>query len=879
MLTLADLSRGERGIITKVRGRGSFRRRITEMGFIRGKEVTVLHNAPLSDPVEYRVMGYTVSLRRNEARLVEIVSCKSDPEPLEHHRPRRLRRRWRHRHIPPVQSPVDVHDDTGISCTEICCGPALLQKAENRAKVIDVALVGNPNSGKTTLFNRITGSREKVGNYSGVTVDIKKGHFAFHGYLINIVDLPGTYSLSAYSPEERLVREHLITNPPDVVVNIVDASNIERNLYLTTQLIDMDLRTVVALNMYDILEKQEDELDTESLGLLLGMPIVPTSGATGQGTEKLFTRIIESYEERDTTSRHIHIPYGMEIERSIRTLQGAIREPRNVSLTDIVSSRFLAIKLLEKDSAAQQMIHDYCPNCHDIVKQSETEIGRIESLFDDDIESLITDARYGFIAGALQETFISGERPVQTGSERIDRFVTHRILGFPLFFMFMALTFYLTFAVGQKPAEMIESGFTRLSTLCETLMPPGLLRDLVANGILPGVGGILVFVPGIMILFFMIALLEDSGYMARASFIMDRVMHKMGLHGKSFIPLLMGFGCNVPAVMATRSLESRQDRLITMLIIPFMSCSARLPVYLLFISAFFPEQGTIILFCLYSLGILAAFISARVLRKTLVRGEDQPFVMELPPYRLPRPRALLQHMWERVREYLKKIGGVILIASILVWALGTFPRNVDWSMDYEAEINRINHVYEETRTAVEDDRVPGSDDDIRMVLSDLREKRDTDIGELKKQQEAEHLEKSYIGRTGFFVQPLLAPLGFDWKMAVALLSGLSAKEVVVSTIAVLDRASDSSDIRGELAAKLHDERYTNGPRKAGPVHSPVQALAFLVFVLLYVPCAGVLSAIRRESGSWRWPVFSALFSTSLAWIMAYLVTLAGGILR
>ena len=881
MLTLADLSRGERGIIIKVRGRGSFRRRITEMGFIRGKEVTVLHNAPLRDPVEYRVMGYTVSLRRNEARLVEVVACAAEAEPLEHHRPRRQRRRWRHRKLlssPLIPSSIITSDLPGDRCTEACCGPALIHKAENRAKIIDVALIGNPNCGKTTLFNLITGSREKVGNYSGVTVDIKTGHFAFEGYIINLVDLPGTYSLSAYSPEERLVREHLITKPPDVVVNVADASNLERNLYLTSQLIDMDMRTVVALNMYDILEKQGDVLDTENLGLLFGMPVVATSGATGHGLNNLFRQIIDSYEERDKTSRHIHIPYGTEIERSIRSLQAEIRKPRNVSLTDIVSSRFLSIKLLERDTAAREMIKDYCPNCSNIIEQSETEIRRIESLYDDEIESLITDARYGFISGALEETFVSGERPRETISERIDRFVTHRILGFPLFFMFMALTFYLTFALGQKPGELINLSFARLSRLVQSSMSPGLLNDLLARGILPGVGGILVFVPGIMILFFMIALLEDSGYMARASFIMDRVMHRMGLHGKSFIPLLMGFGCNVPAVMATRSLESRQDRLITMLIIPFMSCSARLPVYLLFITAFFPGHGALVLFSLYMTGILAAFASARLLRKTIVRGEDQPFVLELPPYRVPRARALFLHMWERVREYLRKIAGVILIASILIWALGTFPRTVNMSIDYNAEIERINKVYESTVSAAETDRVPGSDQEIQMVLSDLQQKRDQDVAELELRRDAEHLEKSYIGRIGSFVQPLLSPLGFDWKMSVSLVTGLAAKEIVVSTMAVLDRASDRGNPEAELAKNLREERYTSGPREGTPVHTTAGALAFLVFVLLYIPCAGVLSAIRRESGSWKWAVFAGIYTTSFAWVMAYLVRLAGDLL-
>lgn len=804
-MNLLQLEVGEKAIITKVKGRGAFRKRIIEMGFIAGKEIIAVQRAPMNDPVEYNVMGYNVSLRNSEAALIEIVS----------------------------ESEARTNNENGLKGIP---GELLLREtARYKEKTINVALVGNPNSGKTTIFNFASHSRERVGNYSGVTVDAKEARFKMGDYRFIITDLPGTYSLTAYSPEELFVRDFIFDNVPDVVVNIADASNLERNLYLTTQLIDMDIKVVVALNMYDDLERHGDKLDYNTLGKLLGIPFVPTVASKGKGIKELFSKIIDVYEDREQTLRHIHINYGETFEKAIVELQEKIRVRENDFITNNISPRFLSIKLLEKDKHTRKRIKQFY-NAEGILKTAETHINRIEKEIQEDVESLITDARYGFISGAIMETYKSSPEKKIRRSDLIDQLITNRYWGIPIFLFFMYVTFFATFRLGQFPMEWIEWAVDVVSEAANTGMAESWFKDLLVQGIIGGVGGVIVFLPNILLLYFFISLMEDTGYMARAVFIMDKFMHHIGLHGKSFIPLVMGFGCNVPAILATRIIESRRDRLITMLINPFMSCSARLPVYVLFISAFFESYQGSILFALYFTGILLAIGSSLLFSKILFKKQDIPFVMELPPYRLPTLRSILKHMWYRVEQYLRKIAGVILLASIIIWALGYFPRPVQ---------NRNIIPLEEIVSCGS-----GSENSIR--LQQLQQ------------------ENSYIGQLGKMIEPVMKPLGFDWKMSVAILTGVAAKEVVVGTLGVLYLEDpDSADNSASLISRLREQVYTDGERAGEPVFIRIVAMSFMLFILIYFPCVGVLAAIKKESGSWKWPAFVVLYTSTLAWLISF----------
>ena len=837
-MTLDQLTKGEAGIILKVRGRGAFRKRILEMGFVAGKEVLNVKHAPLLDPVEYEIMGYKVSLRKSEARMIDVAPCDSEQK--------------------------------------VCAYEGVIEsdtiKTGNRPldKTINVALVGNPNCGKTTIFNNISGSSEHVGNYSGVTVEAKEAHFEHKGYSINITDLPGTYSISAYTPEELYVRSFILNEAPDIVINVVDGSNLERNLYLTTQLIDMDIKVILALNMYDEILKRGDRIDVKSLGSMIGIPIIPTVGSKGTGLIELFNKVIDVYEDRDPDVRHIHINYGSEIESSIGSIQEKIRRPENYELTDLISSRFLAIKLLEKDTDAQERI-SLCVNSTEVTTKAETEIRRIEKIYSEDSETIITDAKYGFIAGALKETVIPGEPTNVRTSEIIDTFITNKIFGFPLFLLFMWMVFKATFSLGQYPMELLDSGIHLISNIVSTYMPDGSLKALLVDGVIGGVGGVIIFLPNILILFFFISLMEDTGYMARAAFIMDRVMHRIGLHGKSFIPLIMGFGCNVPAVMATRTIESRSDRLVTILISPFMSCSARLPVYVLFITAFFPKNPGTMLFLIYAIGVATAAVSAIILKKTFFRSHDVPFVMELPSYRVPTLRSAGKHMWDKAVQYLKKMGGVILIASIIIWALGHYPRNINFSRDYTA-MSKSVILSTDAEIAKLD---PVSD---KEKINQLKELRDSRVSAIEKEMNSERQEKSYIGKLGHAVEPVISPLGFDWRIGISIITGFAAKEIVISSMGVLFNAEGKSDDdTGVLAEKLKTQIATSGPRAGKPLFTPLIAFSFMIFVLLYFPCMATIAAVSKETGSIRWPLFTVFYSTGLAWLCSFAIYQIGSI--
>lgn len=835
-MNLSQLKNNEEGVITKVKGRGAFRKRIMEMGFVKGKKIKVIKNAPLKDPIEYSIMSYEVTLRRSEAQLIEIVTIE------------------------------EAKKNRVVSSNRTVTEEFLVRTARAKGKQINVALIGNPNCGKTTLFNHASHSREHVGNYGGVTIDSKIATFKRDDYTFELIDLPGTYSLSAYSPEEVFVRKHISGKMPDVVINVVDASNLERNLFLTTQLIDMDIRVVMALNMYDEHLKRGDRFDYNSLGKMIGIPIVPTISSSGSGIKQLFDKVIDVFEDRDPDLRHVHIKYEKPIEDSLKILQNIIWE--NKTLTDKVSSRFYAIKLLEKDKAVHLSLSRW-PNYKKINDTVEREISSLENQYKEDIETLITDARYGFIAGALKETYKNGavERNI---TKRIDDFITHKLFGFPIFFIVMFIMFFSTFELGKYPMQWLEIIIGWFSGWLNVVMPDGSLKALLADGIISGVGSVIVFLPNILILFFFISLMEDTGYMARAAFIMDKVMHKIGLHGKSFIPLIMGFGCNVPAIMATRSIENRNNRLLTILINPFMSCSARLPVYILIIGAFFPDNPGIILFVMYFTGVILAAIIAVILKKIFFKTEEVPFVMELPPYRMPTIKSTLKHMWNKGFQYLKKIGGVILVASIIIWALGYYPRNVSYSIDY-------NNLIEETIKQAEKEKALTSNTETG-ALERLELQKNSMIKTLQLQQQAEHQEKSYIGQIGYFIEPVIKPLGFDWRMGVCLLTGIAAKEIVVSTMAVLYQAGiDSDDGSETLVQRIKEIRYSEGERKGDPVFNPLVAFTFLIFILVYFPCVAVIAAIKKESGSWKWAAFTIAYTTSLAWILSFIVYRVGSL--
>ena len=821
-MRLSELRTGEKGVIVKVLGHGGFRKRIVEMGFIKGKTVEVILNAPLKDPIKYRLLGYEISLRRQEADMIEVVSEQEART---------------------MQNPYhgSITEDVPVSESE------LVALAKGKRRTINVALVGNPNCGKTSLFNIASGAHEHVGNYSGVTVDAKEGFFDFQGYHFRIVDLPGTYSLSAYTPEELYVRKHIIEETPDVIINVADSSNLERNFYLTTQLIDMNVRMVIALNMYDELESSGNKLDYIKLSQLIGVPMIPTVCRRGEGIDQLFHVIIGIYEGGDFLSqkgeirseiledlrdwhktyvpdhefgshkeeedarprgymRHIHINHGPELERSIEEVKKAISQ--NEDIRHKYSTRFLSIKLLENDKEIENFISTL-PNGKEIIAIRNKETLRIRKVMNEDSEQAITDAKYGFITGALKETFTDNHLEKEQTTRVIDSIVTHRIWGYPIFFLFLYIMFEGTFVLGDYPMQGIEWLVDQLGNLIRNNMAEGPLKDLLIDGIIGGVGGVIVFLPNILILYFFISILEDSGYMARAAFIMDKIMHRMGLHGKSFIPLIMGFGCYVPSIMATRTIEDRKSRLITMLVNPLMSCSARLPIYLVMIGAFFPNCASFMLLCIYTAGILLAVIMARIFSKFLVKGEDSPFVMELPPYRMPTSKSIMRHTWEKGAQYLKKMGGIIMIASIIIWFLGYYPQH---------------DAYESV---------------------------------------AEQQKNSYIGQIGKAIEPVIKPLGFDWKLGIGLISGVGAKELVVSTLGVL--YTNEGDVENvNLSNRI-------------PI-TPLVALAYMLFVLIYFPCIATFAAIKQESGSWKWAIFTAGYTTGLAWLIAFTVFQIGSLI-
>ncbi|MDR0700660.1 MAG: ferrous iron transport protein B [Tannerella sp.] len=826
-MKLSDLHNGESAIIVKVYGHGGFRKRILEMGFVRGQKVVSILNSPLKDPVKYSIMGYEVSLRHSEAKMIEIL-YESEADDLI--------------------VAANIARDNTIVQNDGCLQSNACHKPEKhlayRKNIINVALVGNPNSGKTSLFNALSGRSEHVGNYGGVTVDAKKGHFNYKGYHINITDLPGTYSLSAYSPEERFVRKHIFEKMPDIIINAVVASNIERNLYLTTELIDLNPRMVVALNMYDELEASGARLNYETLGEMIGVPMIPTVAKSRKGLDVLLDTVIDIFENRNKVARHIHINYGTTTEPEISALNDMIRASNDVPQQ--FPARYWAIKLLEQDLEVERILSK-CKDYSQWKKFSDKAAERLKNQTNDDVETLISDAKYGFIAGALQETHIAGTLDSNKKTRYIDRLVTNKWLGFPIFILLMWFMFMATFYLGAYPQEWIETGIEKFGNLISEGIPDGPIKDLLINGVIGGVGSVIVFLPNIWILYLFISFMEDSGYMARAAFIMDKIMHKMGLHGKSFIPLIMGFGCNVPAIMATRTIESHSSRLITILINPFMSCSARIPVFVLLAGTFFPHHAGTVLISMYLAGILIAIITAKVFRKTFLKTDETPFVMELPPYRMPTARTTLKHMWDKGEQYLKKMGGIILLSSIIIWFLSYYPQTQspnDSAIETAQTEYRQKNIFDTANGSAQTDLPAPSG------------KEDADEG-------AQQYEQSYLGRLGKFFEPVMKPLGLNWKASVAILTGLVAKEVVVSTLGVL--------YKNEEEAALSKTLLTSGD------FTPQSALSFMIFVLIYVPCIAALAAIGQEAGNKKWALFAVVYNTTLAWVAAFAVYTIGGL--
>ena len=788
-MRLSDLKTGESAVIVKILGHGAFRKRVMEMGFVKGRKITALLAAPLRDPVKYRIMNYEVSLRRTEASLIEVMPINTE------HGDKR---------------PNDAsHTHSGFASDHTMEDEGVLDEHNHgefvgRRHTINIALIGNPNCGKTSLFNIASGAKEHVGNYSGVTVDSKSGTFKHNGYTFNIVDLPGTYSLSAYSPEERYVRTYLKDNNPDVIVNVVDASNLERNLYLTTELIDMDHSMVIALNMYDELRRSGAILDFEALGNMIGVPVVPTVSRTGEGVDTLFDTIIQVYEGKNPVVRHVHVKLSQDLEKALSEIKDALKQDKTINQQ--FCARYLGIKLLERDSEIEELVKE-SKKADELLDLRDRQLEYLERHNPgEDISSMIADDKYGFISGALAETMKQPQEQVVSTTHILDAFVTSRLFGFPLFLCVMAFIFWFTFFVGAYPADWIQDGIDWLAALVKEKMAPGPLKDLLANGVIGGVGGVIVFLPNIMILFFFISFMEDSGYMARAAFIMDKLMHKIGLHGKSFIPLVMGFGCNVPAVMACRAIESRSSKIITVLITPFMSCSARLPVYVLLIGTFFSAYAALVFLGMYLLGAVVAMVTARLLRRFFFKVDETPFVMELPPYRVPTMKTSLRHMWWKGKQYLQKMGGIILVASVIVWALDYFPLGNSDNPDQD----------------------------------------------------------SYLETVGKAVQPVMEPLGCSWQGTVAIVAGVPAKEIVVSTLGVLYTGSDEATDQA-LSTRLTAPNPVTGV----PDFTAASALAFMIFILLYCPCLATVVAIVKETGHWGYGLFTIFYNTAVAWVLAF----------
>lgn len=824
-MRISEMQAGQKGCIVKVKGHGSARKRAVDAGFYKGVCIEILDSDTTHMNID--VEGMQRKLTLPEASMIEVLTTEEAAQELQ--------------------------------VKELSTGE-LKDLAHRHRHKIEIALVGQPLSGKNSLFTTLTqGHAAPLPNAN----DILMGERDFQDYHLHITNLPDTYSLTSRTADTWTVRRHLVGDNPDIVISVIDATDLERSMQITAQLLDMNLRVIVALNKFDAMQAQGSKLDYQTLSRLLGTPIVPTVSLNNEGLEHLLHLAINIYEgadfldddgevnkevmrelqewhrnivhsdddtehladfTRDHTLdtrykkhayRHIHIYHGGELEQSIETLRNEVWKSEHTRYR--FSTRYVAIALLEGDADIEQFVRDNLPNSKAVFALRDKERRRYSRLMGESVPKAIRTAKRSFIQGALKETYIPAQSRAKANpnlTERLDRLVTHKVWGVLIFLTSLFIMFEATFVLGEYPMQGIEWLVEKIGTGLEQLLPNGPIKDMVIDGIIGGVGGVIVFLPNILILYFFISLMEDSGYMSRAAFIMDKAMHKMGLHGKSFITLIMGFGCNVPAVLATRMIESRKSRLITMLVTPLMSCSARLPVYIIFVAAFFPHHSGIVLMGLYLTGIILAVLVARLLSRTVMRGDETPYVMELTPYRRPAWKVIFKHTWDKGYEYLKKMGGVILVASIVVWFLGYYPRSEQYATP------------------------------------------------------AEQQEHSYIGRIGKAIEPAIEPLGFDWKMGIGLVSGVGAKELIVSTLGVLyaNQEVDSAESEAQIAAALKT------------VTTPAAALAYMLFVLIYFPCLATLIAIKKETKGWGWAIFTAVYTTALAWIVAFAVFQIGKML-
>jgi ferrous iron transport protein B len=773
---------------------------------------------------------------------------------------------------------------------------------------IRIALAGNPNCGKTTMFNNITGAKQHVGNYPGVTVEKKEGHTSFDGHELLFIDLPGTYSLTARSLDELVARNVIVNDNPDVIVNVLDASNLERNLYLAAQLLELEKPMVIALNMSDVAEDMGIKYDIKKMSELTGATIVSTVGRTNVGTKELLEATINVAASQQAPG--VTINYGDLLEGKIAELVEALKKSGTVTYP----LRWIAIKLLEKDADVIGKVMRF-DNTEAVIQKAEAIREEIKDQVDLDV--VFQEYRHRFAVEVYNKCLTQAPTQLVTRSDRYDKILTHRILGLPIFMVVMWLLFNFVNTVGAIPQAWITDGFTALQAWVVTVIPEGQLQSLISDGIIAGVGAVLSFVPLILLLFLGISFLEDTGYMARAAFVIDRVMRACGLHGKSFIPLLLGFGCSVPSVMGARILDNYKDRMVTILITPFMSCSARLPVYTLFAAAFFPPEwaGTVV-FGVYALGIVFGIVFAKIFRKYLFAGEAEPFVMELPPYHLPTLKATLTHMFERGIMYLKKAGTFILSASILVWFITTYPMDVEYSKDYDAlhdqvaqtyemkdaetlahfgittdeQKDQVNEIVDNMKSTVADATTQAEDagedapeieveDDSEApeLFNDIKEQNeqlfpvawsmyknrvnlDDENQKIDQEQNSEKLEQSYAAMFGKAINPVLKPLGFDWKIGVSLVAGLAAKEVVVSTLGTIYAVGGDT---------LHPQALTDYLQN-DPDFTPLVALTLMLFILIYPPCIAALAVIKRETGSWKWMLFMFFYENAFAWIACFI---------
>ncbi len=863
-VSLKAMKPGQSGRVESVGGEPRIRQRLREMGLVAGTAITVVRVAPLGDPIDVELMGYHLSLRRAEAagvlvalgagpvdgrvplahaevgRDYEVVEMAGGRGLREHLKDVGLREGARVTLVEKAgeQGPVTLQ----VGDSHVALGSRMAHKVrvtESGAgeRTIRVALAGNPNSGKTTVFNNLTGTRQKVGNYPGVTVEKMVGSATFAGRTLEVTDLPGNYSLTPYSPEERVARRLLLEGGADVVVDVVDASNLERNLYLATQIMELGVPLVLAFNMSDLAKARGEQIDHEKLAALLGVPIVPMVGNKNRGTRELLETVVK-VADGELTSRPRLVGYGRDIDAELDKIERYLDE--HGALPGVAPTRWFALKLIEGDAEVRRMLlarHGADGELDELVAAG---VRHLHGLYGDEPEGLIADGRYGFISGACQEAVVKSPERRHDMSDRIDTVVTNRWLGLPIFALLMFATFAAVFSLGNVGISLVERGVDGLGALLASALPEGVVRSLLVDGIVAGVGNVVVFLPLVVLLFLAIAFLEDTGYMARAAFVIDRVMHSIGLHGRSFIPMVLGFGCSVPAVLATRTLASRRDRLTTMLVVPLMSCGARLPIYALLVGAFFPPGSqTWVVFSLYVLGVVAAGLLAKLFRSTLLRGPSVPFVMELPPYRMPTARGVLTHMWRRAWMFLKRAGTVILLFSVVMWFLQAFPFKRALPKDYDAAIAKA----ESTGASAE---------------------------ALRRERAAEWGKRSVAGRIGGAIAPALRPIGLgDWKIGTALVSGFFAKEVVISTLA---QAYAVGEVDVDEPTPLREQIRTD------PFYSPLKAYSLMLFVLLYVPCMATVAVIGRESGSWKWAVLAAGYTTALAYLVSLVVYQGGRLL-